>query len=88
MEIEYSAQALEDIEFWKRSGKTIVRKKISTLIAEIEKTPFTGTGKPEMLKHQFSGYWSRRINNEHRIIYKVFDERIVIASLKGHYTND
>jgi len=88
MEIEYTTQALEDIEFWKRSGNTNVRRKISILIAEIEISPFAGTGRPEMLKHQFSGYWSRRINNQHRIIYKVFDQRIVVASLKGHYTNE
>jgi toxin YoeB len=85
MEIEYTAKAIEDIKFWKKSGQIIIQKRITTLIAEIEKTPFTGIGKPELLKHDYTGYWSRRINEEHRIIYKVTDAKIYIASLKGHY---
>ena len=85
MEIEYAVKALQDIDFWKKSGKTIIQKKISDLIEDIEKTPFTGIGKPEGLKHNYTGYWSRRINDKNRIIYKVTENVIYIASLKGHY---
>lgn len=85
MEIEYSAKAVEDILFWKKSGQVIIQKRITTLIVEIEKTPFHGIGKPEPLKYDYSGYWSRKINDGHRIIYKVTDNKIYIASLKGHY---
>ena len=85
MEIEYAAKAVEDILFWKKSGQVVIQKRITALIAEIEKTPFGGIGKPEPLKHNYTGYWSRRINDEHRLIYKVTDTKIYIASLKGHY---
>lgn len=85
MEIEYTTKALEDIKFWRKSGQIVIQKRITTLIAEIEKTPFTGIGKPEPLKHDYTGYWSRRIDEEHRLIYKVTDTKIFIASLKGHY---
>jgi toxin YoeB len=85
MEIEYSVKAVEDIKYWKKSGYTAIQNKISSLIRAIGETPYTGIGKPEMLKHEYSGYWSRRINSEHRIIYKVTNNKIVIASLKGHY---
>jgi len=86
MEIEYSSKAIEDIKYWKKSGQTAIQNKISSLINAIEKTPFTGIGKPEPLKHEYTGYWSRHINREHRIIYKVTNIRIVIASLRGHYS--
>jgi toxin YoeB len=59
--------------------------KIAKLIKEIQRTPFTGTGKPEPLKHELSGYWSRRITEEHRLIYKIESDSVVIASCKGHY---
>ena len=85
MEIEYSAKAVEDILFWKKSGQVVIQKRITALIAKIEKTPFSGIGKPEPLKHNYTGYWSRKINDEHRLIYKVTDNIIYIASLKGHY---
>jgi toxin YoeB len=60
--------------------------KISTLVAAIAQDPFEGIGKPEPLKYGLTGSWSRRINQEHRIVYEVLDERIVIHSLKGHYS--
>lgn len=65
----------------------MLHKKLNRLLLEIIDHPFSGTGKPEQLKHNLSGYWSRRINKEHRIIYEVFEEenKIVILSLKGHY---
>jgi toxin YoeB len=85
MEIIYNQKALDDLEFWKQSGNTKIQKKISELVEAIEINPFTGIGKPEALKFQLAGKWSRRINQEHRIIYKVGDGEIKIYSLKDHY---
>lgn len=77
-------QAIEDLLYYSQSNpKNLV--KIVKLIESISKTPFEGIGKPEPLKHNFSGYWSRRISDVNRIIYKVDNETIKIASLKGHY---
>lgn len=86
MEIIYSEEAQEDIVYWKRSGNKVVQKKIQELLSAIEKDPFKGIGKPEALKHNLTGLWSRRINQEHRLVYQVQDnETIKIYSLKGHY---
>ncbi len=60
-------------------------KRINQLIKDIQRSPFEGVGKPEPLKHALSGYWSRRINDEHRIIYKVDSESVFIAQLRYHY---
>lgn len=89
MEVIYSQKAQKDREFWKKSGNKAVMNKITALIEDIQLHPFEGIGKPEPLKHQLSGKWSRRINQEHRIIYKVTNENTIeildILSLKGHY---
>lgn len=85
MEIEYSLQAKEDLEFWIKSGNVAVLKKTRNLIESIMQNPFQGIGKPEALKHNLTGCWSRRINKEHRIIYEVYDKKIIIHSLKDHY---
>lgn len=87
MEVIYSPQALEDIEYWKKSGNKAIMVKISTLINDIVAHPFSGIGKPEALKFDLAGYWSRRINSEHRIIYSVHDEMIevYILSMRYHY---
>lgn len=89
MEVIYSQKAQKDREFWKKSGNKAVMNKITALIKNIQLHPFEGIGKPEPLKHQLSGKWSRRINQEHRIIYKVTNENTIeildILSLKGHY---
>ena len=87
MEVAYSAKALEDISYWKKSGNKIVQRKIQQLLVAIEQTPFEGIGKPEPLKHNLSGLWSRRINYEHRIIYQLLEDKkaIKVYSLKGHY---
>ena len=85
MEVDYSEQALKDISFWKKSGNLAIQKKISLLISAIQETPYDGIGKPEALKYEMTGKWSRRINAEHRMVYEVLDHRIKIHSLKGHY---
>ena len=85
MEIEFTLKAKEDVDFWKKAGNKIILKKIRNLLDSIQDTPFEGIGKPEQLKYEWKGYWSRRINQEHRLIYEVLSEKIIIHSLKGHY---
>ena len=85
MEVEYKTKALEDREYWKQQGNDKIRNRISQLITDICEHPFTGIGKPEPLKYELSGLWSRRITRQHRIIYEVFDGKISIISMKGHY---
>lgn len=85
MEIIFKDKALSDIEFWKKSGKTQIQKKINELIQDIIKNPETGLGKPEKLKHELAGLWSRRINDEHRILYEIVNDELHIISLRGHY---
>jgi len=85
MEIIYSDEAQKDIAYWKKSGNKVIQKKIQQLLIAIAENPFEGIGKPEALKHNLSGLWSRRINQEHRIIYLPLENTIKIYSLKGHY---
>jgi toxin YoeB len=85
VEIDFIDAAVDDIEFWKKTGNKVVQARISKLIESICKTPYSGIGKPEPLKHQLSGYWSRRITEEHRIIYTVIADRIKVISLRYHY---
>ena len=85
MEIIYKSEALKDIEYWKRKGNIIIQQKISELINDISLHPTTGIGKPELLKYELSGKWSRRINKEHRVVYKIDNDEIHILSLRGHY---
>lgn len=89
MEVIYSEKAQRDREYWKKSGNKTIMNKITALIEDIQLHPFEGIGKPEPLKYNLSGRWSRRINQEHRIIYRVTEEKTIeilnILSLKGHY---
>ena len=80
----FSAHAWEDYLYWQRTDRNILRR-INTLIKEIQRTPFEGIGKPEPLRHGLAGYWSRRINEEHRIVYKVDADSLFIAQLRYHY---
>ncbi|HEY9342217.1 MAG TPA: Txe/YoeB family addiction module toxin [Hanamia sp.] len=82
--ITLSPAALEQLDEWKKSDPKILVKIIS-LITEISSTPFTGTGKPELLKHDLKGKWSRRITQEHRLVYEVTDTTIIIISCRFHY---
>ena len=85
MEVSLSLKANEDLELWRKSGNRSIQSKISKLIDAIIESPFEGIGKPEPLKHELTGTWSRRINQEHRIVYEVENKKITILSLKGHY---
>ncbi len=85
MEIELYKDAKNDFEYWKKSGNKAIQKKIQQLFTDMKEHPFDGIGKPEALKHELSGKWSRRINEEHRIIYSVTGSIINVYSLKGHY---
>jgi toxin YoeB len=85
VEIDFLDGALEDILFWKKTENITIQNRITKLLISISKTPFTGIGKPEPLKHELSGYWSRRITDEHRIIYTIVESRIKVISLRFHY---
>ena len=85
MEIVFSPDALAQFQYWKKSGNKKVLEKIKNLLEEIQHTPFEGTGKPEALKHNWTGYWSRRITGEHRLGYKVENNAILVAQLRFHY---
>ncbi len=84
MKLVFAEHAWEDYLYWQRTDRKILDR-INKLIKEIQRTPFEGTGKPEPLKHGLSGYLSRRINDEHRIVYKVELDSLLIAQLRHHY---
>ena len=77
-------ESWEDYLYWQKTNIKYV-KKINELLKDISRTPYSGLGKPEPLKHALSGYWSRRINDEHRFVYKVSEDSILIAQLRYHY---
>jgi len=80
----FSDNAWEDYLYWQKTDRKILRR-VNRIIKEIRRNPFEGIGKPEHLKHALSGYWSRRINDEHRIVYKITADAIHIAQLRYHY---
>jgi toxin YoeB len=84
MKIIFLDQGWEDYLYWQNTDKSTL-KKINALIKEIERLPFEGSGKPEPLKYNLAGWWSRRINLEHRIVYKTEKESIVILQCRYHY---
>lgn len=84
MKLLFSENAWSDYLFWQKTDKKIL-KRINKLIKDIQRNKYEGLGKPEALKHNLSGYWSRRITNEHRIVYKIEDDSILIAQLRYHY---
>lgn len=89
MEIILAPAALEDLEYWKKINNAAILKRIELLLADIVAHPFTGIGKPERLKFDLAGKWSRRINSEHRIIYKVTSQgiEVLVLSMRFHYKN-
>ena len=84
MRITFSKNSWEDYISWQREDKKLL-KKINQLIKEIQRTPFEGIGNPEPLKYDLAGFWSRRIDREHRLVYQVFENEILIYSCKFHY---
>ena len=84
MKLIFSEHAWEDYLYWQRTDKKTL-KKINGLIKVIKKNKYQGIGKPEPLKHSLSGYWSRRITNEHRVVYKIQNDKVLIAQLRYHY---
>ena len=84
MRLIFSEHAWEDYLYWQKTDRKMVSR-INKLIREIERTPFEGVGKPEALKHALAGYWSRRIDDEHRLVYKVEGDSILIAQARFHY---
>lgn len=84
MKLIFAENAWEDYLYWQKTDKKLL-KRINLLIRDITRDPFEGIGKPEPLKHALSGYWSRRINDEHRIVYKINQDSLLIAQLRFHY---
>ena len=84
MKLVFSDHAWEDYLYWQNTDRKILGR-INTMIKETLRNPFEGLGKPEPLKHALSGYWSRRITDEHRFVYKISEDSIQIAQLRYHY---
>lgn len=84
MKLIFAEQAWQDYLYWQKEDRRLLDR-INTLIRQIEREPFSGIGKPEPLKHALSGFWSRRITSEHRIIYRVVGDCLEIAQLRFHY---
>jgi toxin YoeB len=84
MKLVFSDAAWEDYLFWQQQDKRMVER-INKLIKEVQREPFAGIGKPEPLKHALAGYWSRRITDEHRMVYKIESDSMLIAQLRYHY---
>ena len=87
MEVVYKDKAIDDIKFWKNSCQKIIQNKISRLIEDILQHPETGIGKPEPLKYELSGLWSREIDKGNRLIYEVIGLQLHIISMRGHYSD-
>jgi toxin YoeB len=84
MRLVFAEQAWEDYLYWQKEDPQKTEK-INALLKDIRRDPFKGLGKPEPLKGSLSGYWSRRINEEHRVVYKIMGEDLFIAQLRYHY---
>ena len=84
MRLVFAENAWSDYLYWQKTDKKML-KRINQLITDIQRTPFEGIGKPEPLKHALTGYWSRRIDSEHRFVYRIEGDSILIAQLRFHY---
>ncbi len=82
--VMFEASAFEDFTDWAVKDMKLYER-IVRLIQDIQRTPFSGLGRPEALRHELQGYWSRRINKEHRLVYKITPEAIIIVACKYHY---
>ena len=85
IKIIYLPRAQADLLYWKKSGNKGIQQRISKIIQSILETPYEGIGKPEALKYDYAGWWSRRINEEHRLVYQVEEGKITIAQMRFHY---
>lgn len=83
--LEFARTARKDLAFWKKSGDKKILNRIIRLLRSIERTPFEGIGKPEPLKHELAGYWSRRITREHRLVYTVREKTVYVIVMRYHY---
>ncbi len=88
MELKVSSDAQKELEWWKQNGDAASKKKIQRLLKELEEHPRTGTGKPELLSGDLRGVWSRRINQEHRLLYEIHDDvvLVLVLSMRYHYS--
>jgi len=84
MRLIFSNKAWDDYLYWQQTDRQVL-KKINNLIKDIKRDPFDGIGKPEPLKHELSGFWSRRITDEHRLVYEIYDNNIAIVSCEFYY---
>lgn len=84
MEIIFSTNAWEDYLYWQKHDRKML-KNVNELIKSCQRTPFKGIGKPEALKENLSGWWSRRINHEHRMVYRIYNDQLQIAQCRHHY---
>jgi len=84
MRLEFRPQAFEDLQYWVKTQPKLA-KRLLRLIEDTKRDPFKGIGKSEPLKNELSGWWSRRIDDEHRLVYKVNGDRLIIAKARGHY---
>ncbi|HMV19470.1 MAG TPA: Txe/YoeB family addiction module toxin [Zoogloea sp.] len=84
MRLIFSDAAWEDYLYWQHQDRKMVER-INTLIQEVKREPFSGRGKPEPLKHALSGFWSRRITDEHRMVYRIEGDAVLLAQLRYHY---
>ena len=84
MRLIFADEAWADYLYWQKQDRKMLER-INKLIGEVMRSPFSGVGKPEPLKHALSGYWSRRINDEHRLVYKIENGALLIAQLRYHY---
>ncbi len=82
--LSFADEAWGDYLYWQDTDRSMLRR-INLLIKEIRRSPYEGIGKPEPLKHQLAGWWSRRIDSEHRFLYRVTEQAVEIASLRNHY---
>ncbi len=80
----FRSRAWQDYLYWQQTDRKIV-KRINVLIKDIQRDPFSGIGKPEPLKYQFSGFWSHRINDEHRLVYTFIEDELIIVQCRFHY---
>jgi toxin YoeB len=84
MNVQFSSRGFEDYVYWQTFDKKIL-KKVNELLKDISRNPYEGIGKPEPLKHALSGFWSRRITDEHRLVYRVEGDVIKVAQVRYHY---